>query len=130
MVTPRWRPGSRSTENVVPIPSQRDVEHAVQKLDGNEYNDLYLRTTDGDTFLGIGGGAGRYMVAICEHAERFGQLVNAQDPSDVAEHIMCGGQLTEFPRRHLVDLQTALTAAAHYLATAEAAPMLSWEWHG
>ena len=96
MVTPRWRPGSRSTENVVPIPSQRDVENAVRQLDGNEYNDLYLRTTDGDTFLGIGGGAGRYMVAICEHNQRFGQLLNTQDLSDVQEDIICGGQLTRF----------------------------------
>ncbi len=127
LVAPRWRPGTRTTETVVPSP--RDVEQAVRHLDGNEYNDLYLRTSDAGTFLGIGGGAGRYMVAICKHGERFGQLLNTHDPSDVRERIMCGGQQTGFPRRHLVDLQTALTAAAHYLATAQAAPTLSWEWH-
>jgi hypothetical protein len=42
---------------------------------------------------------------------------------------MCGGQLTRFPRRYLVDLQTALTAAVHYLDTAQATPALSWEWY-
>jgi hypothetical protein len=36
---------------------------------------------------------------------------------------------TRFPRRYLVDLQTALTAAVHYLHTAQAAPALSWEWY-
>lgn len=67
------------------------------------------------------------MVTICEHHERFSQLLNAQDSSDIQEHIVCGGQPASFHRRHLVDLQTALTAATHYLATAHAAPALSWE---
>jgi hypothetical protein len=43
------------------------------------------------------------MVTICDQNERFGQLINAQDPSDAQEHIMCGGRLTRLPRRHLVD---------------------------
>jgi L-alanine-DL-glutamate epimerase-like enolase superfamily enzyme len=132
LVAPRWPDGGgslRERETSIGSPARRDVEQALRHLDGKEFNDLYLRTSDAETYLGICGGAGRYMVAICDHNEQFGQLLNTQDPSDVEEHIMCGGQLTRFSRRHLVDLQTALTAAVHYLATAEAAPTLSWEWY-
>lgn len=130
-MAPRWphATGSPATETVIPFPSPRDVEQALRHLDGREFNDLYLRTSDTETFLAVGGGAGRYMVAISEHGARFGQLLSTRDPSDMHEQIMCGGQLTQFPRHHLVDLQTALTAAAHYLTTVQAAPALSWEWY-
>lgn len=128
LVTPRWQPG-RTEQTVIPSPARHHLELALRLLDGNQLNDLYLKTSDAETYLGICGGAGRYMVAICEHNQRFAQLLNTNDPSDVHEQIICGGQPTRFPRRHLVDLQTAQAAAVHYLATAEADPALSWAWY-
>ena len=68
-------------------------------------------------------------VPIADHHERVAQLVNTQDPSKVEESIMCGGQLTPFPRRYLVDFDTALSAALHYLRAGEADPALTWEWY-
>jgi L-alanine-DL-glutamate epimerase-like enolase superfamily enzyme len=128
MVAPRW--AGRMTKTVVSFPSRRQVEQAIGHLDGKQLNDLYLNTSDSLTYLGVCGGAGRYMVTLTEHHERFAQLLNTQDSSNTQEEqIMCGGQLTRFPRRHLVDLQTAVTAAIHYLDTGQAAPTLSWEWH-
>jgi hypothetical protein len=129
MVKPRWPADITTSETVVPGPSRREVEQAVEDLDGVELNDLYLRTADPQTFMGIGGGGGRYMVTICESGQRIAQLINSDDPSDVPEHIMCGGQQTTFPRRHLVDQQTALTAAVHFLTDAAADPALTWEWY-
>lgn len=118
------------TKTVVSFPSRRQVEQAIGQLDGKQINDLYLNTSDTLTYLGVCGGAGRYMVTLTEHHERFAQLLNTQDSSNAQEEqIMCGGQLTSFPRRHLVDLQTAVTAAMHYLGTGRAAPTLSWEWY-
>jgi hypothetical protein len=128
LVAPRWADG-RNTETVTPAPTSLQVEQALRQLDGRQLNDLYLKTSDALTYLGICGGAGRYMVTFTDHHERFAQLLNTQDPSEAEEHIMCGGQLTTFPRRHLVSLQTALSAAVHYLHTAQAAPALSWEWY-
>lgn len=130
MVAPRWLPGGCTDETVVHNPSRRQVEQATRHLDGEEFHDLFLYPgiSDAETLLGIGGGAGRYFVGISDHAERVGQVLNDKDPSDVCEDIMCGGQVTSIPRRFLVDLQTAVTAAVHYFDTADAAPMLSWEW--
>ena len=127
MVAPRW--ASRMTKTVVSSPSRSQVEQAIGHLDGKQLNDLYLNTSDTPTYMGICGGAGRYLVTLTEHHERFAQLLNTQHPSDTQEAIMCGGQLTRFPLRHLVDLQTAVTAAVHYLDTAQPAPTLSWEWY-
>jgi hypothetical protein len=130
MVTPRWLPGGSTDETIVHDPSRRQVEQAIRRLDGEEFHGLFLYpgTSDVETFLGIGGGAGRYFVGISDHAERVGQVLNAKDPSDVCEDIMCGGQVTSIARRFLVDLQTAVTAAMHYLDSADAAATLSWEW--
>jgi Immunity protein Imm1 len=130
LLAPQWPTGSSSRrDTIIGSPTQRDVEQALQHLDGKEFNDLYLNTADSLTYLGVCGGAGRYMVTLTEHHERFAQLLNTQDSSNTQEAIMCGGQRTRFPRRHLVDLQTALTAAVHYVDTAQAAPTLSWEWY-
>ncbi len=130
MVAPRWLPGGSTDDAAVHDPSRRQVEQAIRHLDGEEFHDLFLYPgiSDVETFLGISGGAGRYFAGISDHAERAGQVLNTKDPSDVCEDIMYGGQVTSVPRRFLVDLQTAVTAAAHYLDTADAAPALSWEW--
>lgn len=121
--------GRGRSETVTPAPSRLQVAQALSDLDGKRRNDLYLRTSDDLTFLGICGGAGRYQVTLTDHHERFAQLVNTEDPSEVEECIMCGGQLTQFPRRYLVDFDTALSAAAHYLHAGEADPTLTWEWY-
>jgi Immunity protein Imm1 len=130
MVAPRWLPGGSTDETVVYDPSRRQVEQAIRHLDGEEFHGLFLYPgiCDVEAFLGIGGGAGRYFVGISDHAERAGQVLNTQDPSDVCEDVMCGGQVTSIPRRFLVDLQTAVTAAVHYLDTGAADPTLSWDW--
>jgi Immunity protein Imm1 len=105
------------------------VEQALRQLDGRQLNDLYLRTSDDLTFLGICGGAGRYMVTLTDHHDTFARLLNPQDSSETEEDIRCGGQRTPFPRRYLVNFQAALGAAVHYLRTAQAAPELSWRWY-
>lgn len=116
------------SETVIAAPSRLQVEQALWDLDGHRRNDLYLQTPDELTYLGICGGAGRYQVSIAEHHERFAHLLNTQVLSNEEELIMCGGQRSAFPRRFLVDFQTALIAAVHYLSTAQPAPELSWEW--
>src|SRR5258707_1221012 len=112
MVASRWLAAGAMTESVVRFPTQNEVEHALRQLDGHAFNDLYLRTSDTDTSLGVCGGPERYMVTLTDHSERFAQLLTPEEPSEVPEEIMCGGQLTIFPRRFLVDLQTALNATS------------------
>jgi hypothetical protein len=61
---------------------------------------------------GICGGPERYMVTITEHRKWLAQLLDPEEPSQVREEIMCGGQLTSFARLFLVDLQTTLIPPA------------------
>jgi hypothetical protein len=111
----------------VESPTRHDVEDAVRQL-GTELHDVYLVTSaDPPVFLGVWGGPDRYGVIVTEH-DRLTNIVNIHELSEDHEQIMCGGQLTGFLRCHLVDLQTALIAAVHYLDTAEADPALYWEW--
>jgi hypothetical protein len=125
-----WRPSAVSVEEeVTSNPSPDAVEAAIRRLNNAELHDVFLMTPDLDTFLGVSGGAGRYIVTISIRSERFAHLLNPDDPSDVEEEMMCGGQITPFPRRYLVKLATAILAALHYLETREAAPGLSWHWY-
>ena len=99
--------GQPHDENCRVLPFAPPGRAGDRALNGKQLNDLYLNTSDTLTYLGVCGGAGRYMVTLTEHHERFAQLLNTQDSSNAQEEqIMCGGQLTRFPRRHLVDLQT------------------------
>jgi hypothetical protein len=98
LLAPRWSSGGK-TETVTVAPSRLQVEQALRNLDGKDFNDLYLNTADALTFLGVCGGVGRYQVSIADHHERFAQLLNIHDPSQVEELIRCGGQRTAFPRR-------------------------------
>lgn len=130
LTVPRWSISGSGVDEVRTIaPTREAVETAIRRLNNADFNDLYLATSDPETFLGVCGGNGRYMVSATIRNERFAQLVNVDDPSDVEEHIMCGGQLSNFPRRYLVDLSTAVAAGLHYLATGEAAPDMRWEWY-
>jgi hypothetical protein len=109
MVAPRWLRGGSTDETISRFPSRRQLEQAIRPLDGKEFHDLfiYLSTSDIETFLGISGGAGCF-VGISDHAERVGQVLNTDDPSDVRNFMMCGGVPTSIPRRFLVDLQAAV----------------------
>lgn len=93
-------------------PSWKDVEQAIKALDGEARNDLYLAPGRGDpeTFLCVGGGNGKYFVSGSIEGERFPTVVDP-DGSDEVVSLIVGGQLSEFPRRFVVDLNTALTGA-------------------
>lgn len=93
-------------------PSWEDVEQAIKALDGEVRNDLYLAQGLGDpeTFLCVGGGNGKYLVSGSVEGKRFPTVV-IPDGSDEIVSLIVGGQLSEFPRRFIVDLNTALTAA-------------------
>jgi len=129
VVAPRWPAAGGVTETVVGFPTQNQVDHALRQLDGHEPNDLSLRTPDTSTYLGICGGPERLYGDPHRAQPAVRPLINPDDPSQEPEDIMCGGQLTYFPRCFLVDRQKALIAAAYYLATAQADPTLNWEWH-
>jgi Immunity protein Imm1 len=118
----------RGPDDTVESPSNHDVEQAIRRLNGTDFHDVYLLTSDPAAFLAICGGPDRYAVMLTDH-EQLGLADNTDEPSEATAEIMCGGQPADFTRINLVDFQTALTAAVHYLDTATADPTLSWEWY-
>jgi hypothetical protein len=72
-----WSTNSRGDE-VISHPDWADVEASIRRLDNKTRNDIYLKPLNStqDTFLGVGGGAGRYIVTGSENGCRFPTLSN------------------------------------------------------
>jgi hypothetical protein len=127
---PRSTWASGQEEEVVQEPSWRDVEAAIRRLDGEEYNDVYLERPDERKWLAVGGGSGRYfvMLTIEAHTPDESWLVACSEGGDEAvESLVVGGQPGNYPARQVVPLELALDAAKAFYATGEPALMLRWE---
>jgi hypothetical protein len=123
-----WR-GSRLVKQVVSDPSMELVEAAVRRLDNARFNDLYLEPLreDPETWLCIGGGAGRYLLSGALAGGRFPILV---DPTRSAEHrqaLVIGGQEGTYPANQVHDLDTALAAVrCFWLSGRFESEVLNW----
>lgn len=107
-------------------PTWDEVEAAIRALDGRDRNDIYLvpRIADPETFLGVGGGGGRYLVTGIIASERFPTVVKelgrgAKRHEGERELLVVGGQEGDYPRRWIIDLETALRAARAFHETGE-----------
>jgi hypothetical protein len=98
---------------VVANPVWGDIEAAIRRLDNQRWNDIYLRPigAPAETYLAVGGGAGRYVVTGSESGERFPTLENPRGSEHELVALCVGGQLGEYPSRYVVDLDGALAAA-------------------
>jgi hypothetical protein len=93
-------------DHVIQNPSWSDVENAIRSLDNKARNDLYLKPLDTsqDTFLGVGGGDGRYIVHGSEGGQRFPTVSEPNSTDERLVPLCVGGQLAEYPARWIVDL--------------------------
>jgi hypothetical protein len=107
-------PDNRDT--VIADPEWSRVELAILALNNKNLNDIYLTpfVAEPETFLGIGGGAGRYLVTGAVAGDTFPTLVGGGSDSSLAP-LVVGGQLGEYPANWLVSLEEALTAARAFL---------------
>jgi hypothetical protein len=89
------------------------VEEAIRALNNNNLNDLYLIPQAGslETFLGVGGGAGRYLVTGSIAGNTFPTLVDSESTDNTVAPLVVGGQLGEYPRNWLISLDAAVAAA-------------------
>lgn len=125
---PCWRAGRE--DEVIERPSWSDIEKAIERLDGVDYNDLYLDRPDDATWLAIGGGAGRYFVMLTSAAQTDAEswLVACRDGEHGGtELLVVGGQPGNYPARQVVGIESAFLAARDYFATGEPSPALDWE---
>jgi hypothetical protein len=116
-------------DEVISDPSWTDVEAAVRLLDNEARNDVYLKPLNSaqDTFLGVGGGAGRYIVTGSEHGSRFPTLSNPTAANDLIS-LCVGGQRGEYPSRLVVDLEQALAAVRLFYEAGTFDCGVSWEY--
>jgi hypothetical protein len=125
----RWHSTSRDDVDVS-NPSWIDVEKAVRRLDGEQYNDLYLKPfgTDDRTFLCVGGGGGKYVVAGTDAGGRNVAVPAEGVSDDSLVSLLVGGQLGEFPSRYILALDRVLSATRAFFDAGGFECLVQWEY--
>lgn len=100
------------------------VETAIRSLDA-QHRTMVTIEQDDIAYMGVGGGNGRYVVAVVTPDETNLTLVDPTKTS-ATEQLVTGGQLGNFPANTVVDLNAALKAARAYLETGSTDPALTW----
>lgn len=97
----------------ISLPSWQQIETAISALNCENLNDVYLRPIEAnlETYLCIGGGAGKYIVTGAIENQQFPTLVDRARSEAPKIQLVVGGQPGEFPANWVVDLSAALVAA-------------------
>jgi hypothetical protein len=106
-------------------PGLEAVSNAIQELDGRKRTLITLEIGD-EHHMGVGGGAGTYIVYMTTDNLRFKNLVMS-DTTGPKVLVTCGGQQGDFAAKQCVDWQTARKAAEAFAMTGQPDPELSWE---
>ena len=102
-----------------------DLDHALQRLDGNTHT-LVILEGEGEAHLAVGGGGGRYVVYATFDNVAFWNLV---DPGATTGSLIvnAGGQEGDYAVRQVVDLTHARAAAHGFFSRRELDPDQMWE---
>lgn len=136
LVAPVWS-GVTSQDFVVHQPSAADIEGAVQALNGQSRNDVYV-TADDDPdwgqdeqpWLGVCGGPDVFHVTYNVTARDEFYTAVQQGAGDDAVEIVCGGQTSAFARYQLVGFDVAVAVAMAFATTGERLDTVDWERRG
>ena len=104
---------------IVAHPTWEQVEAAIRQLDNEAFNDLYLLpdANDSETYLCVGGGGGRYVLAGVLAGDRFPTLIDPNRPAEPTQLIRVGGQEGDYPANVVHDLNTTLQAVHAFWAS-------------
>jgi hypothetical protein len=121
-----WREGGYD-RTFVTDPATGDVAEALSLLNGEERNDLYLRTASG-RWMGFGGGPDEVIVTYSEALEgpHF-QAVQAVPQEGQPVSVMVGGQEVAMPREYLIEMEAASQAAITFAETGQRPESLDWK---
>src|ERR1700754_2508612 len=105
---------ARETETL--NPSWPEVESAIRALNARNRNDVYLQSADSntETYLCIGGGAGKYIASGAVNNERFPTWVLPEEPAEPTVKVVVGGQPGDYPNNWILDLDSSLRAARSF----------------
>ena len=119
-------PSMRATE--VERPQWEAVDVAIRALDNASRNDIYLTPSkaDPETYLAIGGGAGRYIVTGSIKNEEFPTVIDPVKGAEPVEVLVVGGQAGHYPGNWVLDLDTALRAARAFHSTGRFEGEVTW----
>ena len=109
---PKWNTQLVREDQLIHAPSWSHIDAAIRDLDGSVSQEVFLhpQRDDLETWLSIGGGAGKYLVTGSIKNEGFPTYVAGKQCTNLVP-LMIGGQLGEFPNNWIVDLRVALQVA-------------------
>ena len=121
-----WTDGNR-TDTAMDTPSWPDIESAVRALNNRNLNDIHMELEEiAETFLSVGGGAGQYIVSGSVDGKAFPVLIDASLPEEPRVDLLVGGQLGDYPRCCVVDLDHALRAVRSVAETGKFQEQIGW----
>ena len=121
-----WTGGNR-TDTAIATPSWLDIEAAVRALNNREPNDIHMELEGiTETFLSIGGGGGKYIVSGSVGGETFPVLIDSSLPEEPRVALLVGGQLGDYPRCCVVDIDHALRAVRSVAETGTFQEQIGW----
>lgn len=128
LVICEWK-GVQRGEVLIVNPTWDQVDTAIRTLDDGQYNDVYLQplARDGETFLRVAGGKGRYLVSAAVGGQTFPTLVDPGRDPVATETLFAGGLSGAYPSRWITPLETALNVAHSYFETGRISEEHEWE---
>lgn len=105
-------------ETTVDNPTWQQIEAAITALNNDERNDLYLYA-NATTWLGIGGGDGKYLLAGGIGDDVFQTLVDSSSTSEQGVSLTVGGQTADYPESQVHNLAQTLAAVRSFYESGE-----------
>jgi hypothetical protein len=113
-------------------PTLKQVLEAVRRLNGKNTTSINIELVRKHLTIG-GGNEGRYIAFLTQiraGEETFFNLLSSRAPAKASDEelgVVAGRQYGLYPRRHVVDLKTAIRAARHFALYGTKCPSLIWE---
>lgn len=124
VTTEKWV-GNRNQAGFIEDPNWNQLEAAIRQLDGTSHT-LVTLGADEETYMSIGGGAGKYIVTVTFDSLNFYILLDLAK-SDNIEKLVVGGQYGNFPANQCVDILRCLLAARTFALEGKLDELLTWQ---
>jgi hypothetical protein len=123
MTTEKWV-GNKNLGSFIENPNWNQIESAIRELDGVNHT-LVTIGADEETYMSIGGGAGKYVVTVTFDNFDFYILMDSSKSNDI-EKLVIGGQGGNFPANQCIDLLRCLLAARTFALEGKLDELLTW----